>query len=126
VVQSPATNGYAGDFNTPIPNAYYLVAPANTTIVRYQVTMHVVAGAGEFSTTPMSLLKKIPVTLTASRSGANINISWTSQGATSYQVVYKDNLTDANWDASARPIAGDGGLKSVSYATSGSNVSIVC
>jgi len=32
----------------------------------------------------------------------------------------KDNLTDANWTPLGSPIAGDGGLKSVSYATSGS------
>src|SRR6185503_2267113 len=33
----PATNGFAGDFVTPIGTARYLVAPPGTTSVRYQV-----------------------------------------------------------------------------------------
>jgi hypothetical protein len=89
-----ATNGYAGDFVTPIPNAYYLVAPANTTVVRYQVTMHVVGGSGGILYDNMHLLKKLPVTLTSTGGGGNVIISWLTKCSTSYQVVYKDNLTD--------------------------------
>ncbi len=111
-----ATNGFAGDFVTPIPNAYYLVAPANTTVVRYQVTMHVVGGSGGILYDTMSLLKKIPVTLTSTFSSGNINISWLSQGGTSYQVIYKDNLSDATWTPLGGLVPGDGGTKSVSYS----------
>jgi hypothetical protein len=112
-----ATNGFAGDFNTPIPNAYYLVAPAGTTVVRYQVTMHVVGGSGGVLYDQMSLLKKIPVSIKATIGGGNINLSWLSQGGTSYQVVYKDNLTDPVWTPIGGLVAGDGGTKSASFAT---------
>jgi hypothetical protein len=113
-----ATNGFAGDFTTPIPNAYYLVAPSNTTVVRYQVTMHVVGGGGGILYDQMSLLKKPQVTIKATLGGGNINLSWVSQGATSYQVVYKDNLTDASWTPIGGVIAGDGGIKTASFPTS--------
>jgi len=112
-----ATNGFAGDFFTPIPNAYYLVAPANTTVIRYQVTMHVVGGAGGVLYDAMNLMK-IPAALTARRNGGNLDISWTSQGATSYQVVYKDNLRDASWTPIGSPIAGDGSVKTASFPAS--------
>jgi hypothetical protein len=112
-----ATNGFAGDFFTPIPNARYLVAPPNTTVVRYQVTMHVVGGSGGILYDAMSLLKKIPVTVTATRSGGNINLSWVTQGGTSYQVAYKDNLSDPTWTSIGGVIAGDGGVKSASFAS---------
>jgi hypothetical protein len=114
-----ATNGFAGDFFTPIPNAYYLVAPPNTTTIRYQVTMHVAGGAGGVAYDAMSLLRKLPVTLTSSRSGNSLNLSWVSQGGTSYQVVYKDNLTDPSWTPIGSLVDGDGGTKTVSFPMSG-------
>lgn len=114
-----ATNGYAGDFNTPIPNAYYLVAPANTTVVRYQVTMHVSGGSGAVLYDTMSLLKKLPVTITPTFGGGNITLSWVTQGGTDYQVVYKDNLTDPSWTPLGSVVNGDGGVKTASYAASG-------
>jgi hypothetical protein len=110
-----ATNGFAGDFTTPTTNTYYLVAPPGTTVVRYQVTMHVIGGSGGILYDDMHLMKKIPVTLTAKLNGGNINISWPSQGATSYQVVYRDNITDP-WMPLGAPVPGDGTVKTVSYA----------
>jgi hypothetical protein len=114
-----ATNGYAGDFTTPIPNAYYLVAPANTTVVRYQVTMHVQGGSGGILYDTMSLLKKLPVTITPTFGSGNITLSWLSQGGTSYQVVFKDNLTDPDWTPVGSLVVGDGAIKSASFAASG-------
>ncbi len=115
-----ATNGFAGDFFTPIPNAYYLVAPPGTTTIRYQVTMHnppAGTGSGAILYDLMSLMKKIPVTVTATTGGGNFNMSWVSQGATSYQVVYKDNLTDPSWTPIGGLVAGDGGVQSASFAS---------
>jgi hypothetical protein len=114
-----ATNGFAGDFVTPIPNAHYLVAPPGTTTIRYQVTLHVVAGTAWVYYDAMSLLRKIPVVLSATLSSGNVHISWTTQGATDYQVVYKDNLADPGWTPLGSPVAGDGGVKSVSYPPTG-------
>ncbi|NOS72531.1 MAG: immunoglobulin domain-containing protein [Verrucomicrobia bacterium] len=112
-----ATNGFAGDFVTPIPNATYLVAPANTTVVRYQVTMHVVGGSGGILYDNMHLLKKLPVTVTAAKSSGNITLSWPSQCSTSYKVAYKDNLNDSSWTETGSVISGDGGTKSASFPT---------
>jgi hypothetical protein len=109
-----ATNGYAGDFNTPIPNAYYLVAPPNTTVVRYQVTMHLVPGTGASGGVlydAMHFMKKIPVTVNATRSAGSITLSWLSQCSTSYQIVYKDKLSDG-WSPLGLPIPGNGGVVS--------------
>jgi hypothetical protein len=114
-----ATNGFAGDFVTPIPNAYYLVAPPGTTSVRYQVTFHVIGGGSGFMYyDQMSLLRKLPVRLSTAVNGGNLVISWPTQGATSYQVVYKDNINDA-WQPTGAPIVGDGSVKSMSFPTSG-------
>src|SRR5262249_52310191 len=114
-----ATNGYAGDFTTPTANAYYLIAPSNTTVARYQVTMHVVGGSGGILYDAMSFLRKIPVTISATLSGGNINLSWLSQGGTSYQVVYKDDLSAANWTPLGGLVDGDGSVKSASFAATG-------
>jgi len=119
-VNLQATNGFAGDFITPTTNAYYLVAPPGTTVVRYQVTMHVLGGSGGILYDQMSLWKKLQVKLNASVSGGSINISWLTQGSTSYQVVYRDNLTDPNWTPIGGAVAGDGTTKSVSFPTTGS------
>jgi hypothetical protein len=111
-----ATNGFAGDFVTPIGTAYYLVAPPNTTTVRYQVTMHATGGSGGILYDSMSLLKKIRVHVNAKKNGSNIDLSWQSQGGTSYQVVYKDNLTDSTWTPIGGLVAGDGGPQTASFA----------
>jgi hypothetical protein len=112
-----ATNGFAGDFVTPIPNAFYLIAPAGTTVVRYQVTMHVVGGSGGVLYDQMSLFKKIRVSIAATVSGGNIHLSWLSQGGTSYQVVYKDDLGAATWAPIGGSVAGDGGIQTASFPT---------
>ena len=78
--------------------------------------MHVAGGSGGILYDAMSLLRKIPVTVTASLSGGIINLSWLSQGATSYQVVYKDNLTDTSWTPIGSPVVGDGTVKSASFS----------
>ena len=114
-----ATNGFAGDFNTPIPNAQYLTVPAGATTARYQVTMHSLGGGGSVYFDAMRLLKKDRAPLTVSRTGNNLTINWPTQGAATYQVVYKDSLNATGWTSVGAPIAGDGSVKSVSYPISG-------
>jgi len=115
-----ATNGVAAGYplNSTV-NSYYLKAPANTTIVRYQITMRVVSGSGGILYDQMSLWRKIPVTVDTAQTGGNITLSWLTQGATSYQVVYKDNVDDVGWTAVGSPIAGDGTVKSTSFPKTG-------
>jgi hypothetical protein len=116
--QLQATNGFAGDFVTPTANARYLVAPAGTTTIRYQVTMNNQGGTGSVLFDAMSLRQKTPVNLSATPSGGNINLSWTSTCDTSYQVLVKTNLTDA-WTPSGAPVPGNGGLVNVPLPTAG-------
>lgn len=61
-----------------------------------------------------------PVSLTASISGGNIHISFLSQSGSSYQVQYKNNLTDVSWTPLGSLIVGDGTTKSVNDPATGS------
>ncbi|MCU0787219.1 MAG: family 16 glycosylhydrolase [Verrucomicrobia bacterium] len=56
----------------------------------------------------------LPVTLTATQVGNNIQISFPTQNGASYDVAYKVNLTDPNWTPIVT-ISGDGTTKTVSY-----------
>ena len=62
-----------------------------------------------------------PISLTALISGGNINISFQSQSGLSYQVEYKNNLTDVSWTSLGSLIVGDGTIKSLNDPTSGSH-----
>ena len=57
--------------------------------------------------------------LTIARSGPNVNLSFLSQTGFSYQIQYKDNLTDPTWLPLGSPVTGDGTLKTTSDPTSG-------
>jgi hypothetical protein len=113
-----ATNGFAGDFVTPTANARYLLAPAGTTSIRYQVTMNNQGGTGSVAFDAMSLREKKPVRLAVSQNGANVNLSWSSTCDTSYQVYVKTNVTDA-WSPSGAAVAGTGGTVTVVLPNSG-------
>ena len=117
-----ATNGVtAGYAATTTSNATYLVAPAGTEFVRFQITLHKEeTGAGSVFVDDMRLLKKTPVTLGSTVSGGSLALSWLSQVAASYQVVYKDSLNDANWTPIGELVAGDGTVKTASFPTTGS------
>lgn len=116
-----ATNGVAAGYaSTSTSDAKYLVAPEGTTRVRVQITTHAEGGGtGSVFVDAMRLLEKIPVSVTATLVGGNINLSWPTQVATDYQVVYKDNLTDASWTPVGAVIPGDGTVKATSFPTSG-------
>jgi len=53
------------------------------------------------------------ITLTATISGGNINISFPTQNGSSYQLLYKNNLTDLSWIPIGSPVPGNGSVQSV-------------
>jgi archaellum component FlaF (FlaF/FlaG flagellin family) len=57
--------------------------------------------------------------LTASRSGANIVLSFPTQSGATYTVLYKNNLTDPTWTSLGSSVSGDGSIKSVMDGLSG-------
>ncbi len=118
-----ATNGVpSGYATTSTTDAKYLVAPAGTDHVRFQITLHAEGGgSGSVFVDAMRLLKKIPATLNSLVSGGNITVSWLSQVATSYQVVYKNNLTDSTWTPVGGTVDGDGGVKSATFSATETN-----
>ncbi len=117
-----ATNGVpAGYATTSTSNALYLVAPPGTHHVRFQITAHAEGvGPGSVFVDAMRLVEKIPVTLGVSNGGGNVTLSWPSEFLSMYQVVYKENLTDAEWTPVGAAVAGDGTVKSISFPATGS------
>jgi hypothetical protein len=114
-----ATNiiAFWGDYSVA-GTAKYLVAPANTAKVRYQVTFHAPPGSpngggGSIWYDDMSLFAKLPVTLQTAVSGTNLVISFSSQIGVQYQVLYKTSLDETNWQV-LTTLSGDGGIKTVS------------
>lgn len=117
-INLPATN--AGGFGSmpPSSNAKYLVAPPGTTLVRFQVTMHDIANSSGFGSLyydSASLMLKIPVALTVKPSGDNVELSWKTQGSTSYQVQYKTDLNAPTW-TNLEVVTGTGLVVTKSYA----------
>jgi hypothetical protein len=51
----------------------------------------------------VSFWLKIPVTVTVSVGGANNLLSFPTQIGVSYQVLYKDDLSDVTWQVLATP-----------------------
>jgi hypothetical protein len=116
-----ATNGVESGYSQiTTTNSHYLVAPAGTDRVRYQVTLHnIAAGSGNVYVDAMRLMKKIPAELEIIASADQLSLSWLSQGATAYQVFHKENLADANWTPLGDPILWDGTVKSVPLTKQG-------
>jgi hypothetical protein len=115
-----ATN--AGGFGSlpPTTNSFYLVAPPTADRIRFQVTLHDIAGSvgnGSLYYDSARLMLKIPAALSVAPAGANVNLSWKSQGATSYQVQYKDDIT-GTW-TNLEVVAGTGVGVTRSYPTAG-------
>lgn len=111
-----ATNGTAAGYaQTTTTDSYYLVAPPGTDHVRYQVTLHTVGvGGGSIFVDAMRLMKKLPVTVTAVQNANSLELSWLTQGATDYQVVYKDDIAASDWTQIGAVVNGDGTVKSAS------------
>jgi len=115
-----ATN--AGDFGGGTgTDGLYLEAPANTATVRFQVTMNDQGGSvglGSLYYDSARLLLKVPVELTITDTVGGVDISWISQGATTYQVQYKDNIGDPTW-TDLEQVPGTGYSITRSYGPSG-------
>ena len=92
-----ATNRYALDFVTLLGSAKYLVAPAGTAKVRYQVVLHALGGTGSIWYDDMSLFLKVPVRITPSIVGGNIRLSFATQIGVNYQVLWRDDLMNNTW-----------------------------
>jgi hypothetical protein len=75
----------------------YAVAPAGADETRCQINYHAMDGGGAVYVDDVSFWLKIPVTITGSVSGANLLISFPTQIGVNYQVLYKDDLSDATW-----------------------------
>ena len=58
--------------------------------------------------------------LTATINGGNITVSFPTQTGYSYQLQYKDHLTDANWISLGSPISGNGSVQSGTDTATGS------
>ncbi len=117
-----ATNGVAAGYaQTSTSNGKYLVAPAGTSRVRFQITSHAVGGgAGSVFVDAMQLLKKTPVTVTTTVTGGSITLAWPTELTSTYQVVYKNNLSDLTWTPVNSPVVGDGTVKSANFTTTSS------
>jgi hypothetical protein len=60
----------------------------------------------------------IGISLSATRSGNNIAISFSTQAGTSYRVLYRDDLTTGNWTL-LTTVAGNGSIQSMSDPLTG-------
>jgi hypothetical protein len=60
-----------------------------------------------------------PVSLNASIAGGNIVLSFATESGSSYQVQYKNSLTDATWSDLGAAVAGNGTVQSVTDPAAG-------
>ena len=81
--------------NLAIP---YAVAPAGADEVRCQINYHAGAnGGGAIFLDDVSFYMKLPVTVTIGGTPGNIQLSFPTQTGTSYEIYYKDDLSEATW-----------------------------
>ncbi|MDB6016476.1 MAG: hypothetical protein JWR19_965 [Pedosphaera sp.] len=57
--------------------------------------------------------------LTATASGGSIHIAFPTQTGYSYQLLYKNHLTDANWTPIGSPISGNGAVQTANDSAAG-------
>ncbi|HVV00813.1 MAG TPA: immunoglobulin domain-containing protein [Verrucomicrobiae bacterium] len=112
------TNIKAGDFTTALGTAPYLVAPPNTASVRYQITYHSVGGSGSVYVDNAALTLREPV-VSVNRSGSSVQLSFPTLYGPTYQVYYKNQLSDPLWVPLGSGISGDGTTKVVNDSPTG-------
>jgi endoglucanase len=66
-------------------------------------------------------IQAAPFTINASSNNTNVLISFLTRSGFSYQVVYKNNLTDANWVSLGGSLAGNNAVQSVADLVSESS-----
>jgi hypothetical protein len=86
--------------NVAVP---YATVPAGADETRCQINYHAGDGGGAIYVDDVSFWLKIPVTVTVSVGGANNLLSFPTQIGVSYQVLYKDDLSDVTWQVLATP-----------------------
>ena len=74
--------------------------------IRCQLNYHAMDGNGALYIDDVTFRAQIPVTITPSVSGANMILSFPTQTGASYQVLYKNDLSDASWQT-LQTITGD-------------------
>jgi hypothetical protein len=113
------TNIKAGDFVTPLGTAPYMVAPPNTASVRFQVTYYAAPNpnvGGSVYVDAALLQLKEPVVV-ASRSGANVQLSFGTHAGPTYQAFYKTNLFEPTWHAlPSGSVSGNGNTRTITDA----------
>ena len=112
-----ATNAGGYGISPPASDARYLVTPPETTKVRFQITMHDIAGSaglGSLYYDSARLLLKNPAWLDISEADGAVQVSWPTLAATEYQVQGKDGLDATEW-TDAETVAGDGGTITRTY-----------
>jgi hypothetical protein len=114
-VNLPVTNiiAFWSDYSV-VGSAKYLTAPAGTAYVRYQTVMHIGTGggAGVVDFDDLRLISKPRVAITASTSSGGIRLSFQTQVNTSYEVRYKNDLLDADWQL-LTTVNGNGAVQTV-------------
>jgi hypothetical protein len=58
-----------------------------------------------------------PVSLSAQTSGTNLLLNWPGVAGQTYQLEYKDNLTDPAWTPVGDPVSGTGGALTLTNST---------
>lgn len=107
------TNIHDGvNFVNYVGTAPYMVAPAGTAKVRFQMTYHGLDGTGSVYADAARLMLKEPV-VTASVSGGQVRLSFETLAGPRYQVYSKADLNSSTWQALGSPITGDGSVKTV-------------
>jgi hypothetical protein len=114
-VYLPITNVVDGT-DTPTNFVQTFVAPPGSVSINYQVYYGGVGSSGgSVFWDDMALYQITSVTnLTATVSGNNVNLSFTTQGASVYSILYKTNLSDGLWSVLTNNIMGDGYMKIIS------------
>lgn len=106
------TNVFAGDLATSLGSSPpYMVAPAGTAKVRYQVTYHAVDAAGSVYVDALNMRLRESV-VSASVSGNDVQLSFSTLFGPTFRVLYKTNLTDVTWQVLSS-IPGDGTVKTI-------------
>jgi hypothetical protein len=118
------TTNFLGKFNVPLTGGYqsWMFTP----LVDSKSNLVVVTTTGKVMTFQMfednggfnaNFFMLVPVTvsptISAALSGGIVNISFPTQIGATYQIQYKNHLTDSSWTALGSPVSGTGASASV-------------
>jgi archaellum component FlaF (FlaF/FlaG flagellin family) len=87
-------------------------------------TLQVGIPVGVLSDCNVNFLMLVPassvsITLTATISSGTITIAFPTQNGSSYQLLYKNSLTDLSWTPIGSPLSGNGSIESINQPVSG-------